>query len=56
MVKMPWLFKNDRECATGMLESRRYQTNIVQRFGVHRTTIARLWDRFTTTGSTDDRP
>ena len=55
MVKMPWLSKNDRECATGMLESGRYQTNVVQRFGVHRTTISRLWDRFTTTGSTDDR-
>ena len=39
-----------------MLESERYQIDIMRRFGVHRTTIARLWDHFTTTGSTDDRP
>lgn len=53
---MPRLSKNDRERAIGMLQSGLYQTDVARRLGVHRTTIARLWSRFNTTGSTDDRP
>ena len=56
MVKMPRLSQNDRDRAFGMLESGYYQTDVARRFGVHRTTIARLWDRYNTIGSTDDRP
>ena len=53
---MPWLSKVDRGCALGMLESGPKQTDVAQRSGVHRTTIARLWVCFNTRGSFDDRP
>ena len=53
---MPRLSKNDRERAIGMLLGGLSQTDVARRLGVHRTTIARLWNRFTTTVSTDDRP
>ena len=44
------------ERATGMLLDGLSQTDVARRLRVHRTTIARLWNRFTTTGSTEDRP
>ena len=53
---MSRLSKINRERAIGMLQSGLYQTDVARRLGVHRTTIARLWNRFNTTGSTDDRP
>ena len=53
---MPRLSKVDRGRAIGMLESGLNQTDVARRLGVHRTTIARLWVRFNTTGSIDDRP
>ena len=53
---MPRLSIINRECAIGMLQSGLYQTDVARRLGVHRTTIARLWNHFNTTGSTDDRP
>ena len=53
---MPRLSKINKERAIGMLQSGLYQTDVARRLGVHRTTIARLWNRFNTTGSTDDRP
>ena len=56
LAEMPRLSKNDRERAIGMLLGGLSQTDVARRLGVHRTTIARLWNRFTTTGSTDDRP
>ena len=39
-----------------MLQGGLKQTDVARRLGVHRTTIARLWSRLNTTGSTDDRP
>ena len=53
---MPRLSKINRERAIGMLQSGLYQTDVARRLGVHRTTIARLWNGFNTTGSTDDHP
>ena len=53
---MPMLSKVDRGRAIGMLESELNQTDVARRLGVHRTTIARLWVWFNTTGSIDDRP
>ena len=53
---MPRLSKINRERAIGMLQSGLYQTDFARRLGVHRTTIARSWNRSNTTGSTDDRP
>ena len=46
---------NDRERAIGMLQSELYQTDVAREKGVHRSTIGRLWNRFNTTGSTNDR-
>ena len=43
MVKMLRMSKNDREHEVGMLESGCLKTDIMQRLGVYRTTIARLW-------------
>ena len=37
-----------------MLQGGTKQTDVARRLGVHRTTIARLWSRFNTTGSTND--
>ena len=53
---MPRLSKVDRGRAMGMLESGLNQTDVVQRLGVHRTTIKRLWVLFNTAVSIDDRP
>ena len=53
---MQRLSKINRDRAIGMLQSGLYQTDVARRLGVHRTTIPRLWNRFNTTGSTDDRP
>ena len=55
-IKMPRLNNENRTRALGMLECGISQNDVARRFGVSRSTIARLVQRVNTTGSLSDRP
>ena len=53
---MPRLNNEDRARALGMLECGISQNDVARRFGLSRSTIARLVQRVHTTGRLSDRP
>ena len=53
---MPRLSKPERDRAIGMLQAGRGCLAVARVFGVHRSTITRLAERYHATGSSNDRP
>ena len=53
---MPRLNAAERNIAIGRLEAGQSQNAVAQHFQVHRSTISRLWNRYTRYNSTEDRP
>jgi len=53
---MPRLNNEQRNQAIGMLQAGTDVNQVAGAFGVHRTTISRLRDKFANTGSVKDRP
>lgn len=53
---MPRLSQPERDRAIGMLQAGRCCLAVARVFGVHRSTITRLAERYHATGSSNDRP
>ena len=53
---MPRLNAADRNIAIGRLEAGESQSAVARHYNVHQGTISRLWARYTTSHTTQDRP
>jgi transposase len=53
---MPRLSEDQRRAAVRMLMDGSSQHNVARHFGVHKSTLSRLFNRLRTTGTTKDPP